>query len=168
MNCKNNQNVSKILDQLLTKIAEDNFAGWDPYDGLNSYFVHFPVLKRSKWYKIAVTQFFRRCPFNFRSFAGIERAVNPKSLGLVLLADSALAGELLDDAHRDKVFRLLEKKAIMGKEYQRLNNLALEKFFEFFSCENNKKIKQTLDKGKYYPQEYLNKDELIDIWRKLN
>jgi hypothetical protein len=103
---------NKVLNKALSVISKNSYAGYDPYDGLNSWLASIPLLRRSKWYRIAVTQFFRRLPFNFRPLAGIEKAVNQKSLGLVLLADSEMVGQLLNSEERERVYRLLEEKAV--------------------------------------------------------
>lgn len=60
---------------------------------------------------------------------------------------------------------LLEKDYSYGKETQVPNKIAIERFLENFSKDNAKKIQQILKKGGYYPQEGLNKEELIAIWR---
>jgi hypothetical protein len=80
--------TSDIFDvhfKKLTNYCESNyFAGYDPYDGLNSkIFNTFSSLKK---YPIQLLwiQFFKWSPINFRKIAGIKKELNPKGLGLFL------------------------------------------------------------------------------------
>lgn len=78
-----NPHVSSVLRKHLDYIEANDFAGYDPYDALNS-----PLLRllsyKNKWAKIAFTHFLRRCPINLRPMLGIKKAHNPKGLGLFL------------------------------------------------------------------------------------
>ena len=85
------------------------FAGYDPYDALNSRWFQATPLKRSRWARLAWTQFHKRSPVNFRSLVGIPRERNAKGIALFALAALAEyrrrqtkeaeieARELLDD-----------------------------------------------------------------------
>src|SRR6266576_6454413 len=85
------------------------FAGYDPYDALNSRWFQATPLKRSRWARLAWTQFHKRSPINFRSLVGIPRERNAKGIALFALAALAEyrrsqtkeaeieARELLDD-----------------------------------------------------------------------
>lgn len=54
---------------------EEDFKGWDPYDGLNSKVIQsFPFLYRSAMFRLAVIQAFKRSPFSFRSFMLVPSA----------------------------------------------------------------------------------------------
>ena len=65
------------------------FAGYDPYDALNSRWFQTTRLKRSRFARLAWTQFHKRSPINFRSLVRIPRERNSK--GIALLALAALA-----------------------------------------------------------------------------
>lgn len=60
---------------------------------------------------------------------------------------------------------LLKKPYSKGKETQQRNEKALKKFTSFFSKEEKTQIENILEEGGYLPQEALNKDELMNIWR---
>ena len=63
----------------------EHFKGWDPYDGLNSkVFQAIPFLKRSALCRLAVIQFFKRCPVNLRRIALVPKEYNAKGIGLFL------------------------------------------------------------------------------------
>ena len=73
----------KCIQEMLCYIESEDFAGYDPYDGLNSPLLQL-VGSASKSLRIAITQFMRRCPFNLRSVLGIKKGHNPKGIGLFL------------------------------------------------------------------------------------
>ncbi len=64
-------------------IESCDYAGYDPYDALNSPIIHWLAL-RSRLAGMTATQFLRRCPLNFRPILGVRRGHNPKGLGLFL------------------------------------------------------------------------------------
>jgi len=76
----------------------ENFAGWDPYDGLNSrVFLALP-LKYWDLARLAWIQGFKRSPINFRKLLLVPKEHNAKGIGLFLsgycnLYDLALEGK---------------------------------------------------------------------------
>ena len=88
------------------------FAGYDPYDGLNSRLFQATPFKNSRAARIAWTQFHKRSPVNFRTLVRIPRERNSKAIALFALAALAdfrrdptkeheiEARELLDDLIR--------------------------------------------------------------------
>jgi hypothetical protein len=86
-----------------------NFAGFDPYDGLNSSLFQATPLRNSRTARLAWIQFFKRSPINFRRLAGVPPERNAKGMALFALAALAdyrrtgtkeaevEARELLDD-----------------------------------------------------------------------
>lgn len=81
--------VNPYLQKILPYIESNNYAGYDPYDALNS-----PLLRllsyKNKWAKVAFTHFVRRCPINLRPMLGIKKGHNPKAIGLFLWGYSKL------------------------------------------------------------------------------
>ena len=64
---------------------EQNFKGWDPYDGLNSkLFQALPFFKDSALCRLVVIQGFKRCPINLRRLALVPKEYNAKGIGLFL------------------------------------------------------------------------------------
>jgi hypothetical protein len=86
-----------------------NFAGFDPYDGLNSSLFQATPFRHSRAARLFWTQFFKRSPINFRKMAGVSPERNAKGMALFALAALANyrcrqtkeaevgARELLDD-----------------------------------------------------------------------
>jgi hypothetical protein len=83
-----------------------DFAGYDPYDALNS-----PVLKflsaRSPKLRISFHQVLRRLPLNLRPLLGIQPGHNPKGLGLLLAGYSLLHRRCPTEETRSVILRLL-------------------------------------------------------------
>jgi len=85
------------------------FAGYDPYDALNSRLFQATPLRHSRTARLAWTQFHKRSPINFRPLVRIPRERNSKAIALFTLAALAdyrrtatketeiEARELLDD-----------------------------------------------------------------------
>jgi len=65
---------------------DQGFAGYDPYDALNSRLFQATPFKRSRAARLAWTQFHKRSPINFRSLVGIPRERNAKAISLFALA----------------------------------------------------------------------------------
>ena len=76
-------NVQPIISRLCQYVEARNFAGYDPYDALNS-----PLLRAgslgTKWGRIAAIQFMKRCPLNLRPLLLCRPGHNPKAIGLFL------------------------------------------------------------------------------------
>ena len=75
--------VDNIIDRLSQYVDSVDYAGYDPYDALNSPFIRL-VSSRSKWLRMAFTQLLRRCPVNLRGLLGVRKGHNPKGIGLFL------------------------------------------------------------------------------------
>ena len=78
-----NDQIKKIIDKLSEWCLTKGFAGYDPYDALNSPLAGI-ISFGTRSGRIALTQFGRRSPINYRFFLGINQSVNPKALGLFL------------------------------------------------------------------------------------
>jgi len=80
---------------MLEGAQTDDFAGYDPFDGLNSrVFDWLPGLKAG-FAGLAWIQFFKRSPINLRPFLGVPKRRNPKGIGLFILG-------LLEDYQRSQ------------------------------------------------------------------
>jgi len=74
-----------VASKLFEYCRERNWAGWDPYDGLNSWlFQVLPLQYRIP--RLALTQLLKRSPVNFRSLLLVPRGQNPKGVALFLSA----------------------------------------------------------------------------------
>jgi len=75
--------VKPNINKLVVYIEANDFAGYDPYDAMNS-----PLLSGlsfgNKYLRIAFTQGVKRFPLNLRPLLGVPKDYNPKGLGLFL------------------------------------------------------------------------------------
>ncbi len=64
---------------------EENFQGWDPYDGLMSkVFKSLPILPNLRLTRLIWIQCLKRSPFNLRPLLKIEKGFNSKGLALFI------------------------------------------------------------------------------------
>jgi hypothetical protein len=81
-----NRKPSTVILKLFEYCRSNNWAGYDPYDALNSeIFKKLPFLD-SKWPRIILTQLLKRSPINFRPLLMVPKTQNPKALALFLMA----------------------------------------------------------------------------------
>lgn len=77
------EDLHKIAESIWKWAKERDFKGFDPYDGLNSRLLS-PLLKHSRFLRLATIQSVKRCPFNPRKLLLIPPGMNPKGLALFL------------------------------------------------------------------------------------
>ncbi len=80
---KQNNGLCGALTKLREYVEASDFAGYDPYDALNSPLIRALTFGR-KWGRIAWIQVLRRLPINLRPLLFISKGHNPKALGLFL------------------------------------------------------------------------------------
>ncbi len=77
--------ILNSFSSLQQYVSEQNYKGYDPYDGLNSkLFKTLPLISDNRFFRLAWIQVFKRLPFNVRPLVGIQKDYNPKGLGLFL------------------------------------------------------------------------------------
>jgi polysaccharide biosynthesis protein VpsJ len=75
---------SRISALLLQRLEKAQFAGWDPYDALNSRIFNLTPLRHIALARLAWTQAFKRSPLNLRSAVGIPKTANPVTIALAV------------------------------------------------------------------------------------
>ena len=73
------------LDKLTLYCEQQEFKGWDPFDGLNSPIIKNTALGESKFFRLAWIQLFKRNPVNLRHLVGVKKEYNSKGLALFLI-----------------------------------------------------------------------------------
>lgn len=81
--------IEKYINEVCSYVEASGFAGYDPYDALNSKALSI-ISSGSKWARIAITQLLKRCPVNLRPILGIKKGHNPKAIGLFIWSYSKL------------------------------------------------------------------------------
>ena len=71
---------------LLNYCRSNDWAGYDPYDALNSRLFEWLPFLNSKLPRLCLTQALKRSPINLRRWLWIPKTQNPKALGLFLEA----------------------------------------------------------------------------------
>src|ERR1700690_3557369 len=98
--------------KLFAYCRDNDWAGYDPYDALNSrIFMALPALQ-SRIPRLVLTQLLKRSPINVRGVLQVPKTQNPKGIALFL---SALlkAPELCRDESGDLVGSLAERLAAL-------------------------------------------------------
>ncbi len=86
-------NLRAIHNTLDTTISRDDYAGWDPFDGLNSKLFQATPLKHSRLARLAWLQAFKRSPINLRPLTLTPKVHNAKALAL-MTRSYCISGEL--------------------------------------------------------------------------
>lgn len=82
---RNLLNPLEVSSVLLQHAKANDFAGYDPFDGLNSrLFNWLPALKKGL-FGLAWIQLHKRSPLNLRPLCGIPKGRNPKGVALFIL-----------------------------------------------------------------------------------
>jgi hypothetical protein len=105
--------------QLLEWCRARKWAGWDPYDALNSkLFSALPFLD-SKWPRLILTQTLKRAPINLRPLLLIPPSQNPKALGLFLQANLKLGalGLIQHETTCEELVRSIASLRAPDKQY---------------------------------------------------
>jgi hypothetical protein len=81
-----NENINHVTEKLLEYCVQNNWAGFDPYDALNSkLFNIFPFLS-VKPVRLLLTQSLKRSPLNLRPLFLVPKTHNPKALSLFIIS----------------------------------------------------------------------------------
>jgi hypothetical protein len=94
--------ITSIAARSLDRLEADRFRGYDPYDALSSPLFRLPVLRSSRWLRIAAEQALKRSRVDFRPLRRIPRGYNPVTLAFVL---EACAYRARADLQRADAFR---------------------------------------------------------------
>lgn len=107
-----------IYERLYSVCEQEDFAGHDPFDGLNSRLYQMSPLKHFAVTRLAWLQMLKRFPVDLRDVLQVEKGVNPKGLALFALAEMSRFRTTDDEQHlanaKKLIQRLLETK-ISGK-----------------------------------------------------
>ena len=76
--------TNSSLIKLKTYCEAQNFAGWDPYDGLNSRVFNITPLKHWDLARLVWIQGFKHSPINFRRLLMVPKQHNAKGIALFL------------------------------------------------------------------------------------
>ena len=98
-----------VYNELFAYCEAENFAGYDPFDGLNSRIFQATPLRHFALARLAWLQMVKRSPHNLRPLLKIEKGVNPKGIALFALAELARFRTTNDEKHAVNAKDLLKK-----------------------------------------------------------
>jgi len=78
------EKITSSLLLLQNYIEDNNYKGYDPYDGLTSPYFNAPILRSNKLIRFGTQQLVKRFPFNLRPLLRIPKGYNPVTLGLCI------------------------------------------------------------------------------------
>jgi hypothetical protein len=94
--------VRRVAEDATLKLVDycrrNNWAGYDPYDALNSRVLNWLPFLNRRIPRIVLTQALKRSPINPRRLLRVQKAQNPKAMGLFLSAFVKLSVSNLLDA----------------------------------------------------------------------
>lgn len=88
--------LEKSLQSLYQFIKQEEYCGWDLFDGLNSKIFKCAPFYRSQILRLAWIQFFKRSPINFRKITLVPKDYNAK--GLALFASGLVSSGKMEEA----------------------------------------------------------------------
>lgn len=80
------ENLKTVTLKLLEYCQANNWAGYDPYDALNSPLLKYLPFLNLRFPRLALTQLMKRSPINPRPLLLIPKTQNPKAIALFLMA----------------------------------------------------------------------------------
>ena len=84
------EQIRQSLFLLLRHMEQEEFKGYDPYDGLTSPLFKLPLLASHHKLRFYSQQVVKRSRINLRPILGIRKNLNPVTLGLAVQAYAAL------------------------------------------------------------------------------
>lgn len=102
-------NLEAAYEQLFKYCESENFAGYDPFDALNSRIFRALPLKNFTLPRLVFLQTVKRSPFNLRSLLKIEKGTNAKGIALFALAELARFRTTYSPQHAENARQLLKK-----------------------------------------------------------
>jgi hypothetical protein len=101
--------IKRSYEKLKSYCENENFKGWDPYDGLNSKIFKSSPLKHNRLSRLLWIQLFKKNPINLRPFFLVSKGYNPKGIGLFLSAYCNLYNYERNDILLKKIKFLADK-----------------------------------------------------------
>jgi len=114
------QVIRKTIQDLLEYCRKNNWAGYDPYDGLNSRIFRALPFSNQRLPRLAFIQLMKRLPFNLRPLFLISPDQNPKGLAvfssaLLKLAESGVIDD--DETIKSLLQRMVELRTPRSAYY---------------------------------------------------
>jgi hypothetical protein len=105
-----NRELESAISKLLAYCEANDWAGYDPYDAVNSRIFELAPFLDSRIPRLVLTQALKRSPIDFRRVLLIPKTQNPKAIGLFLSAFLKLSScgiERMGDLSEAMIERLI-------------------------------------------------------------
>jgi hypothetical protein len=102
------EHIKPAMLRLIAYCRDNSWAGYDPYDALNSSLFSAVPFLNSRLPRLVLTQALKRSPINVRPFLGIPKTQNPKALALFLSAFLKMSETDLPDRD-DLIFLMIAR-----------------------------------------------------------
>jgi len=99
--------VLNAVERLDGWLERNNCKAYDPFDGLNARLPR-PLVRNSRYLRIALQQLVKRSPVNLRPLLGIQPATSSKGMGFLAKGYLSLYHASGDDAYLQKSRRCLD------------------------------------------------------------
>jgi hypothetical protein len=106
---KESRSFEEAYDTLCAWCRIRDYAGHDPFDGLNSRIFQLTPLKHSRFARLAWIQAFKRSPVSMRRIALVPAAHNAKGVALFALASLSRFRATGRSEHADEARKLIER-----------------------------------------------------------
>ena len=110
------ENIKVVTLKLLANCHESDWAGYDPYDALNSKIFKDLSFLDFKLFRLVFTQVMKRFPFNLRPALLVPKTQNPKGLALFLMANLKLSRNDLAGGNKSLIDDLTERLIALRSE----------------------------------------------------
>lgn len=101
--------LSNSFNKLFDYVTKNNYEGYDLFDGLNSKLFKKSPLYKIREFRLALIQFCKLSPINFRSFLLVPKSFNPKGGALFLLGNLNKFKSTGDEKYKIEAQRLFER-----------------------------------------------------------
>ena len=101
--------LKTIYDRLFSYCESEDFAGHDPFDGLNSRFFQATPLRNVRIARLAWLQMVKRSAYDLRPVLRVPKQVNSKGLALFALAELSRYRATKETGHMENAVRLLDR-----------------------------------------------------------
>lgn len=98
---------AEIYEKLFVWCEKENFAGYDPFDGLNSKIFQALPLKYFRLPRLAWLQMVKRSSKNLRPLLQVEKGINAKGIALFALAELSRFRTNQEEKHSENAKSLL-------------------------------------------------------------
>ena len=110
--------IESSLFRLLQHMEQEEFKGFDPYDGLTSPLFKLPFLSSQSKLRFYAQQLVKRSPVNLRPILRIKKRLNPVTAGLAIQSYSSLFLATGKEEYRQKALVLtLQLKNLSATGY---------------------------------------------------